>query len=1028
MHFAFALNYLHLECDGLSMNYLFQFFTVSVQSGSHKTTIHNHCFVEILNKVKTQVGSEKVAPLGDPFCLEMLYDCASDKLRNMFYELHEYQIECRDLLKASSCKMFPGLLHEIRQFDNVLAEYKLYLQDRLSKILYNVIVGRDPETVFTSIFTKRNESPFSTAALATWLKEKNNEAKMARMLETIVTEMGGIRFEADLQTALMNSKKKHVLCFTVLRSKTDPHLDAMKAYLGDSKKEENAYRGTCHLKSNDEAMNTLVKNKKIFKSMFNDRHSFPAAEFVITAVETDFARLGGFIYYYKEGELFESDFQPPSEPINLVTDTKHDSVTMKWKKPYDRAYSVTEYEIQISKRSHRSYNIPFRRTSKSETCTVSGLMPGTNYEIKVRACSIAARSKFETKFISTLPAGPPGKPFLSQVSISKAHLRWSKPRVIAKHANILSYTILVNTGESETWNDMKEVNGESTKSVMEIFPNECHRFKVRANCLGQPGDCTTGEASEASEEFYNDQLKTTIVKAGMPSVHQIRSEITYRRDNICKRILGPINRRGVPEKVIMLIGETGTGKTTLINGMINYVMDVDFNEELRLKLTQENGEGEETLRAERHIKTITSYTIHHREGFAVPYTLTIVDTPGIESHEAIFGDPEITEDIATLFRTPGEGGVDHIDAVCFVVKSSSQPHFTHNQQNLFKSVIKLFGEGIANNIFFWETFADIETTRLRECIENAELPHRDCLKFNSQALFADLRRHPEFDFENEILWDMNSESYKLFFMEHITNSKEISLLLSSRALQQRKALEISIQGIQKDIKRLLEKCERLRTEREVLTQHRMNIDQNQNFEYEVRERSTKKSPIEKGTHSFNCINCKCTCHYPCKGQRNTLLFKYLCSSMSMFAFCIVCPNRCSLFRHEFTSESKYDDYITTQIKTFYELKERYGLSSKKTLSASDIIKKVEDELKTVVKDIVKLVKRAKSATEEIDKISKKRKIEQTIFEYIDSLIAALQTEAQPGSKGHLNQLYFVRKAHEYEIDEHFDWEECETVF
>lgn len=39
------------------------------------------------------------------------------------------------------------------------------------------------------------------------------------------------------------------------------------------------------------------------------------------------------------------------------------------------------------------------------------------------------------------------------------------------------------------------------------------------------------------------------------------------------------------EKTILMLGATGTGKRTLINAMINYVVNVSFNDECRFKIS-----------------------------------------------------------------------------------------------------------------------------------------------------------------------------------------------------------------------------------------------------------------------------------------------------------------------------------------------------------------------------------------------------------------------------------------------------------
>lgn len=52
--------------------------------------------------------------------------------------------------------------------------------------------------------------------------------------------------------------------------------------------------------------------------------------------------------------------------------------------------------------------------------------------------------------------------------------------------------------------------------------------------------------------------------------------------------------RGTPEKTIMLVGATGSGKTTLVDGIVNYAMGVSFEDPFRFTLVQLEEEEKKT--------------------------------------------------------------------------------------------------------------------------------------------------------------------------------------------------------------------------------------------------------------------------------------------------------------------------------------------------------------------------------------------------------------------------------------------------
>lgn len=48
------------------------------------------------------------------------------------------------------------------------------------------------------------------------------------------------------------------------------------------------------------------------------------------------------------------------------------------------------------------------------------------------------------------------------------------------------------------------------------------------------------------------------------------------------------------EKTIMLVGATGSGKSTLVDGMVNYVMGVSFDDPFRFNIVQLEEEEKKT--------------------------------------------------------------------------------------------------------------------------------------------------------------------------------------------------------------------------------------------------------------------------------------------------------------------------------------------------------------------------------------------------------------------------------------------------
>ena len=74
-------------------------------------------------------------------------------------------------------------------------------------------------------------------------------------------------------------------------------------------------------------------------------------------------------------------------------------------------------------------------------------------------------------------------------------------------------------------------------------------------------------------------------------------------------------------KTIMLIGLADTdAQLRLINGMVNYIFDVDWLDNFRFQLIDKESDAASEV-------PVKIYNIHHMEGFRIPYSLTIINVP-----------------------------------------------------------------------------------------------------------------------------------------------------------------------------------------------------------------------------------------------------------------------------------------------------------------------------------------------------------------------------------------------------------------
>lgn len=441
----------------------------------------------------------------------------------------------------------------------------------------------------------------------------------------------------------------------------------------------------------------------------------------------------------------------------------------------------------------------------------------------------------------------------------------------------------------------------------------------------------------------------TKVSTGNPSMYILNLKDTGR-DDLHKKDFRCSNNLVSQNKTIMLLGATGSGKTTLINGMINYVLGVEWSDSCRLKLIDEHTS---KTQAESQTSEVTAYQIHYQNDFQVPYSITIIDTPGFGDTRGIAQDKEITEKIRTFFTE--ENGILGLDAVCFVVQSALA-RLTQTQKYIFDAILSIFGKDIANNIMIMVTFADGQKPPALEAIEAADMP---CVKkqdgtvlhfkFNNSALFAQIKEVDDEDNFDEMFWKMGKGSMKRFF-NYLETMETKSLQLTKEVLSERKHLDTAVAGVQPLIQTGLAKLEEIKTTTAVLEQNQTVIKENENFEYEVDVEKSKKVDIERGKFVTNCHGCNFTCHYPCAYANDQ--DKKRCSAMKD-GICKVCPGRC-VWNVHYNMSFRFETETVKEKRTYANLKKQYEEALGKNMTIEKIIMQLEQEYEDVQCQVLKL--------------------------------------------------------------------------
>ena len=504
------------------------------------------------------------------------------------------------------------------------------------------------------------------------------------------------------------------------------------------------------------------------------------------------------------------------------------------------------------------------------------------------------------------------------------------------------------------------------------------------------------------------KLSNRIKGTDLIPIYQIRmvQQMKDRKHSLAKLSFGKPDIRRSSDKVLMVVGATGAGKTTLINGMINYIFGVKWEDNFRFKLVTD-----ETAKSQAHSQTsiITAYTINPQEGSPIDFTLTIIDTPGFGDTRGVQRDELITQQIQAFFSVKGPDGIDHLDGIGFVTQAS-EARLTPTQNYIFHSILSIFGTDVANNIFMMVTFADGQYPPVMTAIKEAQIPCTDFYKFNNSALFASNKSsamaaddHENFD---AMFWKMGFTSFKKFFGA-FASKQSVSLCLTKEVLRERKQLEVTVQELQKQINAGVSKVEELRQIEIVLQQHEAKIAANKDFTYRVKVTKQRKIDLARGIYVTNCLTCNYTCHEDCVYADNR--DKYKCSAMDdggkKSAKCRICPGSCSWKKHV-NNPYYFELYEEVEIRNLKDLQKRFHTALQGKNKVEEMIKENNEDLTRVEKCVIGMVNEVHRSKVHLDKIAL-RPNPLTQIEHLDLLI---ESEKQQAKSGYLQRIQFYEHA------------------
>uniref|UniRef100_A0A4W5L4S9 Fibronectin type-III domain-containing protein n=1 Tax=Hucho hucho TaxID=62062 RepID=A0A4W5L4S9_9TELE len=945
--------------------------------------------------------------------------------------LDNTDVTFRDMMKEDMAIKFPEIKAKLSKFRDLCSEYKLVFQKGLCKVLPNIRGGGMEEEELIKMLNSKERSPFQNDLLITYLDDREREMNVVSSYLDIMKEVQVVCSTSELDGIVLDQATDHVVCFAFssLKDKDEYVVDLENYLLEESKSDSSLipYDPNAAGKSAAEKwfrsgeVTTLTRQTiqlfLDFKESNKDRENIA---FCIASIPNKLITASS-IHVYERGTLLSPQFELPTKPgVPTIKSLEHDSVHVQINPPKLGVKSVESYQVLYQAVQAESEWTEVKADATTNQVTIRRLNPYKDYRFSCRAVcrpGVSLSSDW-TEYFRTRPCSPPGPPTEKNLESESIRVNWDIPTMVGDDVEVIGYEVdyreCAKAVDNKMWHTIKTTTRECTLEGLK--PETAYSVRVSANC-GDAGKSlpspeavlTTIRASDTqpkrsqstatkSEEFLKKSEK---VKKGNPSIYRLNLEQKLGvKESFEQYTFGRKVEKG-NNKVILLLGCTGSGKTTLVNVMINYILGVKWEDRYRFKLIHEVTNRSQ---AESQTSIVTSYEVYNQPGFQIPYSLTIIDTPGFGDTRGMAHDKLITEQVKEFLCNPL--GIDHIDAVCFVVQASLA-RLSANQKYIFDSILSIFGKDVADNILMLVTFADGKDIAALEAIQAADLPCRKNkkglpthFKFNNSAL---LHQKVEEDISSDgdgseddndealkdIVWKSTFKQMKAFFKD-LESIESKDLTMTKKVLEERERLEQVMTRLAPQITAGLSKLNEIKTVKQCLENDDVNLKQNQDFETEVEVLVAKRT--KSNCFATNCIICQFTCHTSCFLPNEDDIIK--CAVMDDNGKCVMCPRKC--FYHDHDKEKALWTYETkTEKKTIKELKDNFMKAQGKFMNNKQMLEKIEDEYVVIEDKLINLIKMSSNCLKRLNEIALKPSSLSTV-EYIEMLIRTEEDECKPG--------------------------------
>lgn len=201
---------------------------------------------------------------------------------------------------------------------------------------------------------------------------------------------------------------------------------------------------------------------------------------------------------------------------------------------------------------------------------------------------------------------------------------------------------------------------------------------------------------------------------------------------------------------LLLIGEVGSGKTTLVDAFVNYLAGINYEDPWRYKLIDENYIYN-LKPGESYRFDITSYMkyVNYQRDDGDEINIKIIDTPGL-------GDLRNTED-SRIFERYWKV-IKELDYILITVNSHNT-RWTMGTQQIYNRIQEIFGKEAKDRFFLVCTFSDCLKPLAIDALKD-KFHFQEYFCFNNSALYLRPDINDQFA---KFFWKLGMVSMKKLF-------------------------------------------------------------------------------------------------------------------------------------------------------------------------------------------------------------------------------------------------------------------------